>query len=123
MKVKGKSFNKKKPGKPGKFNKPNKFKSNDGKPKVKKTVQEDDEIKQLEESYKSLPDSRNIKSFNDFPLSKKTRKGLLANKYRVPTEIQKQSIGLSLQGKDILGAAQTGSGKTLGKNAKVKRNS
>lgn len=30
-----------------------------------------------------------------------------------PTEIQKETIGLSLQGKDILGAAKTGSGKTL----------
>lgn len=120
MKVKGKSFNKKKPGKPGKFNKPNKFKSNDGKPKVKKSVQEDDEIKTLQESYENLPEFKNIKSFNDFPLSKKTRKGLLANKYRIPTEIQKQSIGLALQGKDILGAAQTGSGKTLGKHEKVK---
>uniref|UniRef100_A0A4W3HTX0 ATP-dependent RNA helicase n=1 Tax=Callorhinchus milii TaxID=7868 RepID=A0A4W3HTX0_CALMI len=31
----------------------------------------------------------------------------------MPTEIQKQAIGLALQGKDILGAAKTGSGKTL----------
>lgn len=29
------------------------------------------------------------------------------------TDIQKQSIGLALQGNDILGAAKTGSGKTL----------
>ena len=34
-------------------------------------------------------------------------------KYRVPTEIQRQSVGLALQGKDVLGAAKTGSGKTL----------
>lgn len=33
--------------------------------------------------------------------------------YRLPTEIQKQTIGLALQGKDVLGAAKTGSGKTL----------
>jgi Superfamily II DNA and RNA helicases len=31
----------------------------------------------------------------------------------VPTEIQKNTIGQSLQGHDILGAAKTGSGKTL----------
>ena len=30
-----------------------------------------------------------------------------------PTEIQQESIGLSLRGLDILGAAKTGSGKTL----------
>lgn len=98
--------------KPGKFNKK---KPQDGKPKVHKTVQEDEDIKKLQEAYEKLPDIKDIKSFDNFPLSKKTRKGLLANKFRVPTEIQKQSIGLALQGKDVLGAAQTGSGKTLGK--------
>lgn len=103
-----KKFQKKKPGKFGK-NKPKTVK-----PKVKKGVLEDEEIKKLQESYQSLPDIREIKSFDNLPLSKKTRKGLLESKYRVPTEIQKQSIGLALQGKDILGAAQTGSGKTLG---------
>lgn len=29
------------------------------------------------------------------------------------TDIQRQSIGLALRGNDILGAAKTGSGKTL----------
>lgn len=39
--------------------------------------------------------------------------GLVEAQYRLPTEIQKQTIGLALQGKDVLGAAKTGSGKTL----------
>ena len=39
--------------------------------------------------------------------------GLQKAKYTVPTEIQRESIGLALQGNDILGAAKTGSGKTL----------
>ena len=39
--------------------------------------------------------------------------GLRFAKYEVPTEIQREAIGLALQGHDILGAAQTGSGKTL----------
>ncbi|CAF3315147.1 unnamed protein product, partial [Rotaria sp. Silwood2] len=30
-----------------------------------------------------------------------------------PTDIQREAIGVSLQGHDILGAAMTGSGKTL----------
>lgn len=98
--------------KTGKFNK---HKTKETKPKVKRTVLEDEEIKKLKESYEKLSELREIKSFDNFPLSKRTRKGLLANKFRVPTEIQKHSIGLALQGKDILGAAQTGSGKTLGK--------
>uniref|UniRef100_A0A8C0AYT9 ATP-dependent RNA helicase n=1 Tax=Buteo japonicus TaxID=224669 RepID=A0A8C0AYT9_9AVES len=51
--------------------------------------------------------------FSDFPLSKKTLKGLQEAQYRLVTEIQRQTIGLALQGKDVLGAAKTGSGKTL----------
>lgn len=97
-----------------KFNKFGKNRPKLTKPKVKKSLAEDDEINNIKEAYEKLPDFREIKSFNDLPLSRKTRKGLLANKYRVPTEIQKQSIGLALLGKDVLGAAQTGSGKTLG---------
>ena len=34
-------------------------------------------------------------------------------KFSIPTEIQREAIGLALQGHDILGAAKTGSGKTL----------
>lgn len=40
-------------------------------------------------------------------------KGLKDNDYKTPTEIQKATIGYSLQGEDVLGAAKTGSGKTL----------
>ncbi|XP_069664337.1 probable ATP-dependent RNA helicase DDX10 [Haliaeetus albicilla] len=54
-----------------------------------------------------------IQRFSDFPLSKKTLKGLQEAQYRMVTEIQRQTIGLALQGKDVLGAAKTGSGKTL----------
>ena len=39
--------------------------------------------------------------------------GLEAAKFVKPTDIQRQSIGLALQGHDVLGAAKTGSGKTL----------
>ncbi|XP_044055999.1 probable ATP-dependent RNA helicase DDX10 [Siniperca chuatsi] len=51
--------------------------------------------------------------FSDFPISKKTLLGLQGAQYRQPTEIQRQTIGFALQGKDVLGAAKTGCGKTL----------
>ncbi len=35
------------------------------------------------------------------------------HKYLVPTPIQKQTIPFALEGKDIIGIAQTGTGKTL----------
>ncbi|XP_025198680.1 probable ATP-dependent RNA helicase DDX10 [Melanaphis sacchari] len=69
-------------------------------------------IGKLKESYEQI-DPNAIEKFEDFPLSAPTLKGLKENKYFVPTEIQRESIGYSLRGEDILGAAKTGSGKTL----------
>lgn len=51
--------------------------------------------------------------FSQLPLSKKTKDGLAATKYRNMTDIQRASLPHSLCGRDILGAAKTGSGKTL----------
>lgn len=58
-------------------------------------------------------DSHCINTFNDFPLSESTKRGLKDSSYITPTKIQIESIGLALQNNDILGAAKTGSGKTL----------
>ncbi|XP_041088530.1 probable ATP-dependent RNA helicase DDX10 [Polyodon spathula] len=69
-------------------------------------------ISKLVKRYQEINPNEAVK-FSDFPLSKKTLKGLWEAQYRLPTEIQKQTIGLALQGKDVLGAAKTGSGKTL----------
>ncbi|KAM4828126.1 putative ATP-dependent RNA helicase DDX10 isoform 2-T2 [Thomomys bottae] len=69
-------------------------------------------ISRLVQSYEKI-NVNDITRFSDFPLSKKTLKGLQEAQYRLVTEIQKQTIGLALQGKDVLGAAKTGSGKTL----------
>lgn len=63
--------------------------------------------------YSLQIDPKKIKHFDDFPLSEQTRQGLKDNGFSEPTEIQRESIGLSLKGQDILGAAKTGSGKTL----------
>ncbi|XP_053526412.1 probable ATP-dependent RNA helicase DDX10 [Artibeus jamaicensis] len=69
-------------------------------------------ISRLVQSYGKI-NANEITRFSDFPLSKKTLKGLQEAQYRLVTEVQKQTIGLALQGKDVLGAAKTGSGKTL----------
>ncbi|MCD4811724.1 DEAD/DEAH box helicase [bacterium] len=53
------------------------------------------------------------KSYEDFNISNTTLKQNIARKgYKYPTKIQDQAIPLILQGKDILGLASTGSGKT-----------
>ena len=51
--------------------------------------------------------------FRDLNLSKETLDGLSLNNYFKPTAIQRKAIPLALQGHDILGAAKTGSGKTI----------
>ncbi|GAB0094071.1 RNA helicase [Sergentomyia squamirostris] len=82
------------------------------KPKKTLTQLEDDEIESLKTSIEAIS-CGDITSFDDMPLSEKTKKGLKSCEYKIPTEIQKQSIACALQGKDVLGAAITGSGKTL----------
>ncbi|XP_014483763.1 PREDICTED: probable ATP-dependent RNA helicase DDX10 [Dinoponera quadriceps] len=69
-------------------------------------------IEELRSRYKDIDVTKTIK-FSDLPLSKNTLKGLRESDYVEMTDIQRQSIGLALQGNDILGAAKTGSGKTL----------
>ncbi|XP_022089940.1 probable ATP-dependent RNA helicase DDX10 [Acanthaster planci] len=79
---------------------------------VKRWQLEEEEGKRLQSQYESI-DPENINSFADLPLSVKTQTGLCSANYRTPTEIQRATVGLALQGHDILGAAKTGSGKTL----------
>ena len=51
--------------------------------------------------------------FDDLPISQLTLKGLASSNYNEMTDIQRNSLCFSLKGKDILGAAKTGCGKTL----------
>ena len=50
--------------------------------------------------------------FKQIGLSDPLVKGILATGYTAPTEIQAQAIPSAIQGKDIIGCAQTGTGKT-----------
>ena len=52
-------------------------------------------------------------SFSTIGLSDSIMKGIAASGYTTPTEIQKTAMPLVLQGKDIIGCAPTGTGKTV----------
>ncbi|KAG9467095.1 hypothetical protein GDO78_015631, partial [Eleutherodactylus coqui] len=73
---------------------------------------ERDSISHLVERYSEMTWNP-LRSLRTWYLSQCLIAGLAEAQYRLPTEIQKQTIGLALQGKDVLGAAKTGSGKTL----------
>ncbi|MFY9658264.1 MAG: DEAD/DEAH box helicase, partial [Methylocystis sp.] len=51
-------------------------------------------------------------TFQELGLSEKVLAAVSAKGYTNPTPIQEQSIPPALQGRDILGIAQTGTGKT-----------
>ena len=50
--------------------------------------------------------------FNEFPLPEAIQHKLEVLKFKTPTAIQQRAIPIALSGKDILGSAQTGTGKT-----------
>ena len=53
-----------------------------------------------------------IRSFNDLPLSAPMLNAVAQAGYEVPTPIQAGAIALALAGRDLIGCAQTGTGKT-----------
>jgi len=50
--------------------------------------------------------------FNELGLSEKVLKAVESSGYDTPTPIQEQAIPYALEGRDVLGIAQTGTGKT-----------
>ena len=50
--------------------------------------------------------------FSTYKLNEVLNKSLKSINFKTPTPIQEKSIPLILQGNDILGSAQTGTGKT-----------
>jgi ATP-dependent RNA helicase DDX10/DBP4 len=53
------------------------------------------------------------RTFEELPLSRATRDALKAVKFTQLTAIQRAALPHALAGRDVLGAAKTGSGKTL----------
>ena len=54
-----------------------------------------------------------MNNFDDLLIENKLKKSIKLADFKTPTPIQSQSIPVSLTGRDILGTAQTGTGKTL----------
>src|ERR1700709_406931 len=53
-----------------------------------------------------------LTSFQDFGLADPISRALKEENYHTPTPIQAQTIPLALAGRDVVGIAQTGTGKT-----------
>ena len=53
-----------------------------------------------------------VQNFNDLPLSRDVLKGIKALGFKTPSPIQAESIMPLLEGRDVIGQAQTGTGKT-----------
>jgi ATP-dependent RNA helicase RhlE len=53
-----------------------------------------------------------IDSFNELPLSAPMLDAVARMGYTIPTPIQARAIGIALAGRDLIGCAQTGTGKT-----------
>src|SRR3989344_6198593 len=51
-------------------------------------------------------------TFSDFQISDKLKENILQKGYKTPTPIQDQAIPSVLEGKDLIGIANTGTGKT-----------
>ncbi|OAK99005.1 DEAD-domain-containing protein [Phaeosphaeriaceae sp. SRC1lsM3a] len=79
-----------------------------------KRKRDDVDVEKLEQAVADLdPKNGSVSDFNDLPLSDPTKQGLKACHFAVMTDIQRKAVPLALKGHDILGAAKTGSGKTL----------
>ena len=54
-----------------------------------------------------------MQSFNELNIDINLKNSISTSNFKIPTPVQSQSIPIGLNGKDILGTAQTGTGKTL----------
>ena len=51
-------------------------------------------------------------SFDNFGFAEPIKRALIDEKYETPTPIQVETIPVALSGRDVIGIAQTGTGKT-----------
>ncbi|KAJ7662095.1 ATP-dependent RNA helicase dbp-4 [Mycena polygramma] len=82
-------------------------------PAKAKKLSEKQRIDAIEREAQAYVAPEGLKTFAELPISEATKRGLKKAFFVNMTEIQLQSLPVSLKGKDVLGAARTGSGKTL----------
>lgn len=63
-------------------------------------------------SRKETPEHIISYSFSDFQISERLKENILLKGYKIPTPIQDQTIPPILEGRDLIGIANTGTGKT-----------
>lgn len=86
--------------------------------KLEEEKQEEAEVDELK-TAKIIEDGKEVEEyfsqikFDELPICDLTKNSIKKMKYEVCTPIQEKAIPLMLKGKDVLGAAKTGSGKTL----------
>ena len=73
---------------------------------------------QNEDQDRPDPDAEKVR-FNDLALPVQIHDRLLENGFIYPTPIQELSIPVALEGKDLIGKAETGTGKTLAFTAPI----
>jgi ATP-dependent RNA helicase RhlE len=69
-------------------------------------------VNKAESKKFELPDKRQIASFDEFNLLDNIKKVVRQRGFSAPTPIQEKTIPVILEGKDVLGLANTGTGKT-----------
>lgn len=78
---------------------------------IKKDITE----KRFSETGTILPFNKNMESFTELNLNPFLMQSIKRMQFKIPTPIQAQAIPPALLGKDVLGTAQTGTGKSRGK--------
>ncbi len=63
-------------------------------------------------ALETTPEGKPLKTFEELNLIAPVQRALADEKYETPTPIQAQTIPAALLGRDVLGCAQTGTGKT-----------
>lgn len=76
-----------------------------------KRVADDNNLRDMRALQKELSEKTEL--FDELPISQQTKKGMKRNGFVKMTEIQAATTHLALKGKDLVGSARTGSGKTL----------